>query len=235
MRSILWVPDRGPRYSRKEPRYTGPSGSGGPSGVNRRLSFKLEEEDKEAKEEEEDDHMDYEKEIPDTQDEDTTFIRTWETANLLSIAQLGDIYLRTRKLTPKQAEGVTDLLAAIDKVFDLDLCIQTIDDKGKATSDVRKAVARMKSGMMKEAWLEVLEATRKAAVRKHERQTTSMMGKLNHTSHTSNNNTSRTSAWSISTTMPSPTSLKTELYLGKHLPEAYLFFLADTRLPWLLR
>ena len=72
------------------------------------------------------------------------------------------------------------MLAAIDKVFDLDLCIQTIDDEGKATSDVRKAVARMNSGMIKEAWLEALEATRKAAVRKHERQTTSMMGKLTH-------------------------------------------------------
>ena len=33
---------------------------------------------------------------------------------------------------------------------------------------------------MKEAWLEALEATRKAAVRKHERQTTSMMGKMNY-------------------------------------------------------
>ena len=31
---------------------------------------------------------------------------------------------------------------------------------------------------MKEAWLKELEATRKAAVRKQERQTTSMMGKL---------------------------------------------------------
>ena len=152
-----------PTPAAKKPRYTGPSGSAGPSGVNRRLSFKVEEEDKEAEEEEEehedkgefileeeDNHMDYQNEIPDTQDEETTFIRTWETANLLSIAQLGDIYLRTRKLTPKQADGVTDLLAAIDKVFDLDLCIQTIDDEGKATSEVRKAVARMKSGMMKE-------------------------------------------------------------------------------------
>ena len=72
------------------------------------------------------------------------------------------------------------MLAAIDKVFDLDLCIQTIDDDGKVTSDVRKAVARMKNGMIKEAWLEALEATRKAVVRKDERQTTSMMGKLNH-------------------------------------------------------
>ena len=51
----------------------------------------------------------------------------------------------------------------------------------------------------------------------------------------SNNNTSRTSAWSISTTTPSPTSLKTELYSGKHYEEAYLFFLADTRLAWSLR
>ena len=51
----------------------------------------------------------------------------------------------------------------------------------------------------------------------------------------SNNNTSRTSAWSISTTTPSPTSLKTELYSGKHHEEAYLFFLADTLLPWSLR
>ena len=153
----------------------------------------MKEEDKEADEEEEehedkgefileeeDDRMDYQNEIPDTQDEEATFIRTWETANLLSIAQLGDIYLMTRKLTPKQADGATDLLAAIDKVFDLDLCIQTIDDEGKATSDVRKAVARMKSGMIKEAWLEALEATRKAALRKLERQMTSMVGKLNH-------------------------------------------------------
>ena len=38
----------------------------------------------------------------------------------------------------------------------------------------------MKSEMMKEAWLEALEATRKAVVRKHEGQTTSMMGKLNY-------------------------------------------------------
>ena len=129
---------------------------------------------------EEVDQMDYQNEISDTQDEDATFIRTWETANLLSIAQLGEIYLRTCKLTPKQTDGVTDLLAGIDKVFDLDLCIQTIDDEGKATSDVRKAVVRMKSGMMKEAWLEALEATRKAAVRKHWRQTTSVMCKLNH-------------------------------------------------------
>ena len=129
---------------------------------------------------EEVDQKDYQNEIPDTQHEEATFIRTWETAKLLAVAQLGDIYLKTRKLTPKQADGVTDLLAAIDKVFDLDLCIQTIDDEGKATSDVRKAVARMKSGMVKEALLEALEATRKAAVRKHERQTTSMMRKLKH-------------------------------------------------------
>ena len=74
----------------------------------------MEEEDKDADEEEEEhedkgefilgeevDQMDYQTEIPDTQDEETTFIRTWETANLLPIAQLGDIYLRTRKLTPK--------------------------------------------------------------------------------------------------------------------------------------
>ena len=65
--------------------------------------------------------MDYQNEIPDTQEEETTYIRTWERANLLSIAQLGDIYLRTHKVTPKQADGVTDLVAAIDKVFDLDL------------------------------------------------------------------------------------------------------------------
>ena len=58
--------------------------------------------------------MDYQNEIPDTQDEETTFIRTWEMANLLAIAQLGDIYLKTHKLTSKQADGVTDLLAAID-------------------------------------------------------------------------------------------------------------------------
>ena len=51
----------------------------------------------------------------------------------------------------------------------------------------------------------------------------------------SNNNPSRTSAWSISTTTPSPTSLKTELDSRKHYKEAYLFFLADTRLPWSLR
>ena len=182
-----------PTPAAKKPRYTGPSGSVGPSGVNRRLSFRVEEVDKEAEEEEEEredkgefildeevDQMDYQNEIPDTQDEEATFIRTWETANLLSIAQLGDIYLRTRRLTPKQVDGVTDILAAIDKVFNLDLCIQTIDDEGKATSDVRKAVARMKSGMMKEVWLEALEATGKATGRRHERQTTSMIGKLNH-------------------------------------------------------
>ena len=141
-----------------------PSGSAGPSEVNRRLSFKVEEEDKEAEEggeehedkrdfilDEEEDQMDYQNENPDTQDEEATFIRTWETANLLAIAQRGDIYLRTHKLTPKRADGGTDLLAAIDTIFDLDLCIQTIDDEGKATSDVRKAVARMKSGMIKEA------------------------------------------------------------------------------------
>ena len=51
----------------------------------------------------------------------------------------------------------------------------------------------------------------------------------------SNNNTSRTSAWSISTTTASPTSLKTELYSGKHHEEACQFFLADTRLPCSLR
>ena len=51
----------------------------------------------------------------------------------------------------------------------------------------------------------------------------------------SNNNTSRTSAWSISTTTPSPTLLKTELYSGKYHEETYLFFLADTPLPWSLR
>ena len=182
-----------PTPATKKPRYTGPSGSAGSLGVNRRLSFKVKEEDREAEEEdeghedngewileEEDDHMDYQNEIPDTQDEEATLIRTWETANLLSIAQLGDIYLKTHKLTPKQVDGVTDLLTAIDKVFDSDLCIQTIDDEGKATSDVRKAVARMKSGMMKEVWLDALEATRKAAGRKHERQTTSMMCKFNH-------------------------------------------------------
>ena len=136
----------------------------------------MKEVDKEAEEEEEEiedkgefildeevDQMDYQNEIPDTQDEEAIFVRTWETANLLAIAQLGDIYLRTRKLTPEPADGVTDLLAAIDKVFDLDLCIQTINDEGKATSDVRKAVARMNNGMIKEAWLEALEATRKAA------------------------------------------------------------------------
>ena len=41
-------------------------------------------------------------------------------------------------------------------------------------------MAGIKSGMMKEAWLEALEATRKATVREHERQTSSMIGKLNH-------------------------------------------------------
>ena len=135
-----------PTPAAKKPRYTGPSGSAGPSGVNRRLSFKVEEEDKDVDEEEEEhedkgefildeevDQMDYQNEFLDTQDEEATFIRTWETANLLSIAQLGDIYPRTRKLTPKQADGVTDLLAAFDKVFDLYLCIQTIEDEGKAT------------------------------------------------------------------------------------------------------
>ena len=102
----------------KKPRYTGPSGSAGPSGVNRRLSFKVEEKDKEADEEEEEhedeggfildeeaDQMDYQNEIPDTQDEEATFIRTWETANLLAIAQLGYIYLRTRKLTRSRQIG----------------------------------------------------------------------------------------------------------------------------------
>ena len=135
-----------PTPAAKKPRYMGPSGSTGPSGVNRRLSFKVEEEDKEAEEEEEDhedkgefildeevDQMDYQNEIPDTQDEKGNFNRTWEMANLLAIAQLGDIYMWTRKLTPTQADEVTDLLAAIDKVFDLDLCIQMIDDEGKAT------------------------------------------------------------------------------------------------------
>ena len=110
--------------------------------------------------------MDYQNEIPDTQDEKAIFIRTRETANLLAIAQLRGIYLRTRKLTAKQADGVTDLLAAIDKVFDLDRCIQTIDDEGKATTDVRKAVPGMKSEMITEAWPEALEATRKASMRR---------------------------------------------------------------------
>ena len=141
-----------PTPAAKKPRYMGPGGSARPTGVNRRLNFKGEEEEEEAGEEggeeeeeeeegefileEEGDRMDYQAEIPDTQNDEATFIRTWETANLLSIAQLGDIYLKTRKLTTKQADGVTDLLAAIDKVFDLDLCIQTIDDSGKSTSDV---------------------------------------------------------------------------------------------------
>lgn len=53
---------------------------------------------------------------------------------------------------------------AIDKVFDVDLCIQTIDYEGKATSDVRIAVIRMTIGMMKEAWMDALESTRKASV-----------------------------------------------------------------------
>ena len=72
------------------------------------------------------------------------------------------------------------MLAAIDKVFDLDIWIQKIDDERKATSDVRKAVARIKSGMIKVAWLEELEATRKASVRKQEKETTGIMGKLRH-------------------------------------------------------
>ena len=68
-----------PTPAAKKPRYTGPSGSVGPSGVNRRLSFKVEEEDKEAEEEEEEHEdkgefildeevyqMDYQNEIPDT-------------------------------------------------------------------------------------------------------------------------------------------------------------------------
>ena len=88
-----------PTPAAKKPRYAGPSGSAGPSGVNRRLSFKVEEEDKQAEGEEEehedegefileeeDDHMDYQSEILDTQDQETTFIRTWKTANLLAIA-----------------------------------------------------------------------------------------------------------------------------------------------------
>ena len=103
-----------PTPAAKKPRYTGPSGSVGPSGVNRRLSFKVEEEDREAEEEEgehedkgefildeEEDQMDYQNEIPDTQDEEATFIRTCEAANLLAITQLGDIYLKTHKLTQK--------------------------------------------------------------------------------------------------------------------------------------
>ena len=89
----------------KKPRYTGPRGSARPPGVNRRLSFKVEEEDKVAEEEEEkehkeegefileeeDDQMDYQNEIRDTQDKEATFIRTWETANLLAITQFGVI------------------------------------------------------------------------------------------------------------------------------------------------
>ena len=39
-----------PTPATKKPRYAGPRGSAGPSGVNRRLSFKVEEEDKEAEE-----------------------------------------------------------------------------------------------------------------------------------------------------------------------------------------
>ena len=79
----------------------------------------MEEEDKEAEEEEEEhedggeyildqeeDPMDYQNEVPDTQDEEATFIRTWATANLLAIAQLGEIYLKTRKLTQKQVDGL---------------------------------------------------------------------------------------------------------------------------------
>ena len=63
------------------------------------------------------------------------------------------------------------------------LCIQTIDDEGKATSDIRKAVARIKNGMITEAWLEVLEDTRMALVRRQQSETISMMGKLNHMDH----------------------------------------------------
>ena len=67
--------------------------------------------------------MDYKNEIPDTQDEWAILIKTWETANLLSITQLGDIYLKTRKPTPKHPDEVTDLLVAIDKVFNSKLYI----------------------------------------------------------------------------------------------------------------
>ena len=78
-----------PTPAAKEPRYTGPGGSAGPSGVNRRLSFKVEEEEEEAGDErgeeeeeeagefilgEEEDRMDYQAEIPDTQDDEATFI-----------------------------------------------------------------------------------------------------------------------------------------------------------------
>ena len=68
-----------PTPAAKKPRYTGPSGSAGPSGVNRRLSFRVEEVDKEAEKEEEEredkgefildeevDQIDYQNEIPDT-------------------------------------------------------------------------------------------------------------------------------------------------------------------------
>ena len=80
----------------KKPTYTGRIGSTEPSAVHKPLSFKVEEEDKGAEEEEreqedegefllgeEDDQMDYQNEILDTQDEEATFIRIWETANLL--------------------------------------------------------------------------------------------------------------------------------------------------------
>ena len=125
-----------PTPTAKNLKYTGPSGSTGPSEVNRRLSIKVEEEDKETEEEGEEheeegefilyegkDQMDYKNEIPDTQHEWAILMKTWEIANLLSIAQLGDIHLKTRKPTPKQPDEVTDLLVAIDKVINLNLYI----------------------------------------------------------------------------------------------------------------
>ena len=52
--------------------------------------------------------MDYQNQMPDTQDVEATFIRTWETPNVVSIAQLGYIYLKTNKLTlSRQRELLT--------------------------------------------------------------------------------------------------------------------------------
>lgn len=57
---------------------------------------------------EEEDQMDYQNQMPDTQDVEATFIRTWETPNVVSIAQLGYIYLKTNKLTlSRQRELLT--------------------------------------------------------------------------------------------------------------------------------
>ena len=107
-----------------------------PSEINRQLTVKLEEKYEEVEKwEEEDevrvevifgeegDEMDYQTEIPDTQDEEVSLIMPLETAHFRSIAQLGDINLKTCKFAPKQVDELADLLAAIDKVFDQDLCI----------------------------------------------------------------------------------------------------------------